>query len=87
VLAVGVCYALYLAGMAWVGVVQKLGPAYFAAVVIATLIATWHMWLIRGRDRARCFRAFLHNHWLGMVLFAGIAVDYALRLRTWPQVW
>jgi len=87
VLAVGVCYALYLAGMAWVGVAQRLGPVYFAAVGIAALIAVWHMWLIRGRDRARCFRAFLHNHWLGLVLFAGIALDYAVRLGTWPRIW
>ena len=30
-------------------------------------------------DREGCFRAFLHNHWVGMAVFAGIAVDYALR--------
>ena len=87
VLAVALCYALYLAGMAWVGVVQALGPVYFAAVGIAASIAAYHLWLIRGRDRMRCFRAFLHNHWLGLTLFAGIALDYAVRLRTWPRLW
>jgi len=87
VLAVGICYALYLAGMAWVGRAQALGPLYFAAVGIAALIAVWHMWLIRGRDRQRCFRAFLHNHWLGLALFAGIALDYGVRLDTWPRAW
>jgi 4-hydroxybenzoate polyprenyltransferase len=87
VLAVALCYALYLAGMAWVGRAQALGPLYFAAVAIAALIAVWHVWLIRGRDRARCFRAFLHNHWLGLVLFAGIALDFAVRLQTWPRMW
>jgi len=87
VLAVAVCYALYLGGMTWVGFTAKLGPIYFAAVGVAALIAVYHVWLIRGRDRMRCFRAFLHNHWLGFALFAGIALDYAIRLRIWPQVW
>jgi 4-hydroxybenzoate polyprenyltransferase len=87
VLAVGICYALYLAGMAWVGVATRLGAIYFAAVGVAALIAAYHVWLIRGRDRMRCFRAFLHNHWLGFALFAGIVLDYAIRLRIWPRAW
>jgi 4-hydroxybenzoate polyprenyltransferase len=87
VLAVAICYALYLAGMAGVGIVARFGPAYFAGVVVAALIAVYHLWLIRGRDRMRCFRAFLHNHWLGFALFAGIAIDYAVRLSSWPRAW
>jgi 4-hydroxybenzoate polyprenyltransferase len=87
VLAVAACYALYLAGMAAVGRVEDLGPLYYAALLVAALIAVWHVWLIRGRDRERCFRAFLHNHWLGLALFAGIALDYGVRLQTWPRTW
>ncbi len=34
-------------------------------------------WLCRNA-RDACFRAFLHNHWVGMAVFAGIALDYAL---------
>ena len=34
---------------------------------------------LRGRERERCFRAFLHNHWVGMAVFAGIAADFAMR--------
>ena len=87
VLAVGVCYAIYLIGMALAGLVHSLGPIYYAALAIALLIATHHLWIIRGRDPAACFRAFLGNHWLGMAVFAGVAVDYAYRARQWPHVW
>jgi 4-hydroxybenzoate polyprenyltransferase len=35
--------------------------------------------LIRTRERERCFRAFRHNQWVGLAVFAGIAFDFALR--------
>jgi 4-hydroxybenzoate polyprenyltransferase len=87
VLAVGTCYAIYLLGMIWVGRVYRLGPIYDAALGIALLIAIDHLRIIRGRDPAACFRAFLGNHWLGMVVFLGVALDYAFRVRHWPRVW
>jgi len=84
VTVVMVCYAIYIAGMAWIGLQRHLGPIYYSGLVVAALLALSHFWLIRTRDPARCFRAFLGNHWLGFAVFAGIVVDYALRLERWP---
>ena len=50
-------------------------------------LAGWHLWLIRGRDRDACFRAFLGNHWLGFAVFAGVVADYAVRAHAWPRGW
>jgi 4-hydroxybenzoate polyprenyltransferase len=33
--------------------------------------------LIRFRAREACFKAFLNNNWVGMVVFAGIVMDYS----------
>jgi 4-hydroxybenzoate polyprenyltransferase len=85
VVAVMTCYAVYLAGMAWVGVDRGMGPAYFAGLAAAGLIAGWHWLMIRERTREGCFRAFLHNHWLGLAVFAGTALDFALRFNAWPR--
>ena len=52
---------------------------YFAGLCAATVIAAWHFTLIRGRTREGCFRAFRLNHWLGFAVFAGVALDFALR--------
>jgi 4-hydroxybenzoate polyprenyltransferase len=32
--------------------------------------------MIRARDRASCFRAFLNNNYFGMSVFIGILLDY-----------
>jgi 4-hydroxybenzoate polyprenyltransferase len=85
VAAVVLCYAVYLAGMVAVGVRLRMGPLYYAGLVVALGCAAFHWTLIRGRDRELCFRAFLHNHWLGLAVFAGVALDYAVRLKVWPR--
>jgi 4-hydroxybenzoate polyprenyltransferase len=35
--------------------------------------------LIRTRSRDGCLRAFRHNNWVGLAVFAGTALDYAFR--------
>jgi 4-hydroxybenzoate polyprenyltransferase len=82
-----VCYAVYLAGMVFIGRVHALGVIYYAGLAIALLIAIYHVWVIRARDAAACFHAFLGNHWLGMSVFLGVALDYAVRTERWPRAW
>ena len=86
VLAVAVCYTVYFAGMTLVGIRWPMGIIYWIALGFAVGLAVYHLWLIRTRDRARCFRAFLSNHWLGFAVFAGVAVDFATRLHAWPEL-
>jgi 4-hydroxybenzoate polyprenyltransferase len=85
VLAVILCYAVYLGMLTWIGRMLGLGPLFYVAVLIASALALWHSWLIRKRERAGCFRAFLGNHWLGLAIFAGAVADYAVRLQRWPR--
>ena len=72
-------YAVYLAVWAAVGVHLQAGWPYFSGVAAGALIACWHYTLIRDRTRDGCFRAFRLNHWLGFVVFAGVALDFAMR--------
>jgi 4-hydroxybenzoate polyprenyltransferase len=77
VAAVMLCYAVYLALWAWLGVQAGLGWIYSGAIVTAGSIAAWHFTLIRSRSRDGCFRAFRLNHWIGFTLFCGVVLDYA----------
>ncbi|HUN90875.1 MAG TPA: 4-hydroxybenzoate octaprenyltransferase [Burkholderiaceae bacterium] len=73
------CYAAYLAAMAWIGADLRMGLPYLGGLALAAGCAVYHYVLIRRRDRAGCLRAFLHNHWFGAAVFAGVAADLALR--------
>ena len=79
VAAVMASYAIFLASWAVIGARLGLGPFYGAGLAAAALIAGWHYSLIKTRTREGCFRAFRLNHWLGCAVFAGIAVDFAVR--------
>lgn len=76
--AVMLCYAAMLGIYAWIGYAQHWSAAYWAGWLGALGCAAYHYMLIRERDRMRCFAAFLHNNWLGGILFAGIAAHYAI---------
>jgi 4-hydroxybenzoate polyprenyltransferase len=72
-------YAVYLASWAGLGHALGLGRLFVLGIAVAAAQALWHLALIRGRTRAGCFKAFRLNHWLGLAVFAGIALDLALR--------
>jgi 4-hydroxybenzoate polyprenyltransferase len=79
VAGVGLFYAVHLLSWTWLGRKLGLGPWFLAGVAAAAAQAVWHLRLIRSRSRDGCFRAFRLNHWYGAALFAGTAIDLALR--------
>ena len=67
--------ALYLVGLA-----AELRAWYTAGLIVGALFFIRHLFMIRTRDRQRCFDAFLNNHYFGMAVFIGIALDYLFRV-------
>jgi 4-hydroxybenzoate polyprenyltransferase len=65
--------------LALAGAMAALGPWYFAALLVAGLLMVEERRLIADREPARCFQAFLHSHWVGAAVFAGIVLDYTFR--------
>ena len=80
VAAVMLSYAAMLAILAPVGVRAGLGWPYFAGLALAGTMMLYHWVLIRGRSREGCFRAFLHNNWVGAAIFAGIVLSYPVEV-------
>lgn len=75
VVAIALCYALSLLLLGAAGRQAGLGPAWQAGLGVAAALSAWHLWLIRAREPEACFRAFLHNNWWGLAVFAGLLAD------------
>ncbi len=61
----------------WLAAEQAgLGRWFRFALVLGACLFAWQQWLIRARTPRDCFRAFLNNHWFGLAIFLGIALDY-----------
>jgi 4-hydroxybenzoate polyprenyltransferase len=77
-LIIGVLQLLCLAALTLAGRQFGLAWPYFASLLVAAGLFGYHLYLIRDRDEAACFRAFTHNSWVGLTVFIGIAASYAL---------
>jgi 4-hydroxybenzoate polyprenyltransferase len=76
VTAVMICHAMFLLILAWIGWRFALGIYFFAGLLMAAGLAATHYQLIRDRDPKSCFRAFLHNNWIGVMVFAGLVASF-----------
>jgi 4-hydroxybenzoate polyprenyltransferase len=73
--AVMLCYGITLALLGYVGWQLHLVWPYYLGLAAAAGIAGYHYTLIKERDPARCFKAFLHNNWFGAAVFAGMVAS------------
>lgn len=78
-LGIGIMQAMTLGLLVLAGISFGLGVAFHFGLFVAAGFALYEQFLIRERDPGRSFQAFLNNHYFGMAVFAGIAVDYLLR--------
>ena len=67
---------LMIAALILIGYRAGMGFWYYLSIAVAAALMAWHQWLARDRRPEGCFRAFLHNHLIGMVVFFGIALHY-----------
>jgi 4-hydroxybenzoate polyprenyltransferase len=76
-LIVGILQLATLALLLTVGILAGRGAWYWLGLLVASGFAIYQQWLIRLREPLPSLRAFLNNHWLGMAVFVGLAIDYA----------
>ena len=62
--------------LALAGYLAQLGRWYWLGLAIAAASSLHQQYLIRRRDPADCFRAFLNNNLFGLAVFGGILLDY-----------
>ena len=67
---------LFLLALVLIGIDLQFSGVYYLALGVAALLLGYEQFLIADRVPAHCFAAFLHNHWVGAVVFAGIMGHY-----------
>ncbi len=73
---VGVSQVAVLAVLVLAGRQAGLGAFYTIATATGGALFLYQQYLIRNREPAACFEAFLNNNWVGAIVFAGIVADY-----------
>jgi 4-hydroxybenzoate polyprenyltransferase len=75
---IGLLQLASLALLEWVGALAGLGAPFSMALLGVLILFFWQNRLaLRGRDG--CFKAFLANHYVGLVLFVGIVAGQIWR--------
>ena len=78
-LIIGLLQLVFLALLTFMGLEAGRGAWFLLGLAVAAGLAVYQQVLIRDREPAACFRAFLNNNLLGLALFLGLWLDYA-----WP---
>jgi 4-hydroxybenzoate polyprenyltransferase len=81
VAAVMASYFAMLSLLTALGLVMRLGWPFYFGLAAAAAMMVYHWFLIRGRSRDGCFKAFMHNNWVGGAIFAGIVLSLPMG---WP---
>jgi 4-hydroxybenzoate polyprenyltransferase len=75
-LIIAILQILMLLTLVILGLNIHMGIFYYVGLIIASGLFAYEHYLAKDADRSRCLHAFLHNNWVGLSIFAGIAVDY-----------
>ena len=73
---IAILQLLFLLALALIGIDLQFSAVYYLGLGVAALLLGYEQFLIADRVPAHCFAAFLHNHWVGAVVFAGIMGHY-----------
>lgn len=73
---IGLFQALFILTLWLTGTGLEFSEPYFYALGVAILFLIYEQFLIVYRVPENCFRAFLHNHWVGAIVFFGIMGHY-----------
>lgn len=77
-LIIGILQALFVLTLWLIGVDLGYSWIYFAGLLLAVLLLAYEQYRIVDREPQACFHAFLHNHWVGAVVFFAIELNYYL---------
>ncbi|WP_414147703.1 4-hydroxybenzoate octaprenyltransferase [Erwinia sp. BNK-24-b] len=76
-LIIGLLQLVTLVLLVAIGQLMQLGMPFYCSLAAACALFIYQQKLISARDRDACFKAFLNNNYVGLILFVGIALSCA----------
>ena len=73
---IGYLQIALLALLILIGLLAGRGGAYYLGLFVAAWFALYQQYLIRNREPAACFQAFLNNNGFGLTVFCGLLLDF-----------
>ncbi|PWD83627.1 4-hydroxybenzoate octaprenyltransferase [Ignatzschineria cameli] len=59
-----------------ISAIENLTPYFLGSIFIVIGLFYYQIKLIKDHDRLNCFKAFIHNNWVGLTLFIGLFLNY-----------
>ncbi|EUD05644.1 4-hydroxybenzoate octaprenyltransferase [Providencia alcalifaciens] len=75
-LIIGLLQIVMVGLLVVIGSLANLGMVYYGSLVLAAALFVYQQQLMVNRERAPCFKAFMNNNYVGLILFFGMVVSY-----------
>ncbi len=75
ILAITLLQIIFVAILSVVGMLESLNLSYFISLIVVVVMFMYHLKMVWLRERELCFKAFLHNHWVGVIVLVGIILS------------
>jgi len=76
---IGIIQLLTVLSLYLFGQQAEMSAPYYLAVIVVVWLFAYQQLKIMSRNEALCFKAFLHNNYVGMVVFIGIFTHFLLK--------
>lgn len=76
ILIIAILQTLFVVAMMLMMLMLSLSLHFILSITIVSGLFLYQQWLIRERQRAPCFQAFLNNAWVGGVIWFGLLTAY-----------
>ncbi|MBR78946.1 MAG: 4-hydroxybenzoate octaprenyltransferase [Woeseiaceae bacterium] len=77
-LIIGICQIIMVFLLILLAKIMNATIWVYLSIFISSCIMMHHQIITKKRQREACFRAFYNNHYIGMVMFIGILLNYYL---------
>lgn len=79
VLWTGFFQIVMLTLLVWIGVLFELGVSYSVSLLIVAVWFAFDLKRLSSKNAQIAFKVFIQNHWVGVIILLGIAIDYTMK--------